>query len=85
MSTFNDLLAKEAAMAIHLLAGRYLDQGLTMEQTLEVLHKAVELVPELEKAEDAYRQRLSVAYAIFGCQIPSISFALRRAFSASLR
>ena len=47
--TINSLLAEEAAMPIHLLAGTYLDQGLSMEQTLAVLHKAVDLVPELEK------------------------------------
>ena len=35
-------------MSIHLLAGTYLDQGLSMVQALKVLHKAVELVPELE-------------------------------------
>ena len=35
-------------VSIHVLGGTYLDQGLTMVQTLKVLHKAVELVPELE-------------------------------------
>ena len=36
-------------MYIHLLAGTYMDQGLSMKQTLAVLHKAVDLVPELEE------------------------------------
>ena len=49
MNTTNELLAEEAALAIHLLAGTYLDQGLSMEQTLAVLHKAVDLVPSLEE------------------------------------
>ena len=49
MTTAADLLAEEAAMSIHLLAGTYLDQGLSMDQTLAVLHKAVELVPLLEQ------------------------------------
>lgn len=53
MTTTNELLAEEAAMSIHLLAGTYLDQGFSMEQTLAVLHKAVDLVPELEKEEGA--------------------------------
>ena len=48
MTTTNELLAEEAAMSIHLLAGTYLDQGLSIEQTLAVLHKAVELLPQLE-------------------------------------
>ena len=48
MTTTNELLAEEAAISILLLAGTYLDQGLSMEQTLAVLHKAVELVPQLE-------------------------------------
>lgn len=52
MTTTNDLLAEEAAMSIHLLAGTYLDQGLSMEQTLAVLHRAVELVPQLEESAD---------------------------------
>ena len=43
-----DLMAEEAAMSIHLLAGTFLDQGLTMEQTQDVLRKAIELIPELE-------------------------------------
>jgi len=47
--SFNDVLAEEAAMSMHLLAGTYLDQGLSMEQTLALLHKAVELVPLLEQ------------------------------------
>ena len=51
-TTTNELLAEEAAISIHLLAGTYLDQGLSMEQTLAVLHKAVELVPQLEQDED---------------------------------
>ena len=38
-------------MPIHFLAGNYLDQGLSMEQPLTVLHKAVDLVPELEEQE----------------------------------
>ena len=41
-------MAEEAAMSIHLLAGTFLDQGLTMEQTQDVLRKAIELIPELE-------------------------------------
>lgn len=49
MTTTNELLAQEAAMSIHLLAGTYLDQGLSMEQTLAVLHRAVDLVPSLEE------------------------------------
>ena len=49
MTTAADLLAEEAAMSIHLLAGTYLDQGLSMEQTLAVLHKAVDMVPSLEE------------------------------------
>lgn len=48
MTTTNELLAEEAAISILLLAGTYLDQGLSMEKTLAVLHKAVELVPQLE-------------------------------------
>ena len=48
MTTTNELLAEEAAISILLLAGTYLDQGLSMEQTLAVLHKAVELLPQLE-------------------------------------
>ena len=52
-TTTNDLLAEEAAMSIHLLAGTYLDQGLSMEQVLAVLLKAVDLVPVLEKEEGA--------------------------------
>ena len=48
MTTTNELLAEEAAMSILLLAGTYLDQGLSIEQTLAVLHKAVELVPQLK-------------------------------------
>lgn len=52
MTTVNDLLAEEAAMSIHLLAGSCLDQGLSMEQTLAVLHKAVELVLQLEQDDD---------------------------------
>ena len=51
--TVKEQLAVEAAMSIHLLAGTYLDQGLSMEQTLAVLHKAVELVPQLEQDEDS--------------------------------
>ena len=43
-----DLMAEEAAMSIHLLAGTFLDQGLTMEQTQDVLRKAIELIPEQE-------------------------------------
>ena len=43
-----DLMAEEAAMSIHLLADTFLDQGLTMEQTQDVLRKAIELIPELE-------------------------------------
>ena len=54
-TTTNDLLAEEAAMSIHLLAGTYLDQGLSMEQLLTVLHKAVDLVPELENKEGTYQ------------------------------
>ena len=54
-TTTNDLLAEEAAMSIHLLAGTYLDQGLSMEQHLTVLHKAVDLVPELENEEGTYQ------------------------------
>ena len=53
MTTINSLVAEEAALSIHLLAGTYLDQGLSMEQTLAVLHKAVELVPQLEADEDS--------------------------------
>ena len=49
MTTAADLLAEEAAMSIHLLAGTYLAQGLSMEQPLAVLHKAVDLVPSLEE------------------------------------
>ena len=49
LTTTNELLAEEAAMSIHLLAGTYLDQGFSMEQALAVLHKAVDLIPELEK------------------------------------
>ena len=49
MTTTNELLAQEAVMSIHLLAGTYLDQGLSMDQTLAVLHKAVDLVPSLEE------------------------------------
>ena len=52
MTTTNELLAEEAAMNLHLLAGTYLDQGMSMEQTLAVLHKAVELVPQLEEDVD---------------------------------
>lgn len=52
MTTTNELLAEEAAMSLHLLAGTYLDQGMSMEQTLAVLHKAVELVPQLEEDVD---------------------------------
>ena len=48
MTTFNEQLAQEAAMSMHLLAGTYLDQGLSMEQTLDVLRRAVEFIPELE-------------------------------------
>ena len=44
----SDVLAEEAAMSIHLLAGTYLDQGFSIEQVLAVLHKAVDMVPELE-------------------------------------
>jgi len=40
--------AEEIALSIHLLAGRFLDEGITMEETLEVMHRAVELVPMLE-------------------------------------
>ena len=54
-TTTNDLLAEEAAMSIHLLAGTYLDQRLSMEQLLTVLHKAVDLVPELENEEGTYQ------------------------------
>ena len=36
------------AVSFHLLAGTFLDQGLTMEQTQDVLRKAIELIPELE-------------------------------------
>jgi len=54
-TTTNDLLAEKAAMSIHLLAGTYLDQGLSMEQLLTVLHKAVDLVPELENEEGTYQ------------------------------
>ena len=52
MTTAADLLAEEAAMSIQLLAGTYLVQGLSMEQTLAVLHKAVDLVPSLEEDID---------------------------------
>ena len=51
MTTANDLLAEEAAMSMHLLAGTYLDQGIGMAQVLQILHKAVELVPQLEEQE----------------------------------
>ena len=54
-TTTNDLLAEEDSMSIHLLAGTYLDQGLSMEQLLTVLHKAVDLVPELENEEGTYQ------------------------------
>ena len=54
-TTTNDLLAEEPAMSIHFLAGTYLDQGLSMEQLLTVLHKAVDLVPELENEEGTYQ------------------------------
>ena len=47
--SFNDVLAEEAAMSMHLLAGTYLDQGIGMAQVLQILHKAVELVPQLEE------------------------------------
>ena len=50
--TIKEQLAIEAAMSIHLLAGTYLDQGLSMEDTLSVLHKAVDFVPQLEEEED---------------------------------
>ena len=58
MATTNELLAEEAAMCIHLLAGTYLDQGLSMEQTLAVLHKAIDLVPQHEDdhADDCRRR-----------------------------
>ena len=49
--SFNDVLAEEAAMSMHLLAGTYLDQGIGMAQVLQILHKAVELVPQLEEQE----------------------------------
>ena len=49
MTTTTDLMAEEAAMSIQLLAGTYLDQGLSMEQTMAVLHKAVDLIPSLEE------------------------------------
>ena len=49
VTTTTDLMAEEAAMSLHLLAGTYMDQGLSMKQTLAVLHKAVDLVPELEE------------------------------------
>ena len=48
---FNDVLAQEAAMSMHLLAGTYLDQGIGMAQVLQILHKAMELVPQLEEQE----------------------------------
>ena len=51
MTTTTDLMAQEAAMSIHLLAGTYLDQGIEMAQVLQILHKAVELVPQLEEQE----------------------------------
>ena len=51
--TITQILAEEAALSIHLLAGSYLDQGFSMEQTLTVLHKAVELVPGLEEETGA--------------------------------
>ena len=52
MTTTNELLAEEAAISILLLAGTYLDQGLSMEQTIAVLHKAVDLVPQLGEDVD---------------------------------
>ena len=49
--SFNDVLAEEAAMSMHLLAATYLDQGIGMAQVLQILHRAVELVPQLEEQE----------------------------------
>jgi len=43
-------------MIIHLLAGRYLDQGMTMEETLEVMHQVVNLVPMLEAESKFYEE-----------------------------
>ena len=49
--SFNDVLAEEASMSMHLLAATYLDQGIGMAQVLQILHRAVELVPQLEEQE----------------------------------
>ena len=48
--------AEEIAMNIHLLAGRYLDQGMSMKETLEVMHRAVELVPMLEAESKSFEE-----------------------------
>ena len=48
--------AEEIAMSIHLLAGHYLDQGMSMKQTLEVMHQAVNLVPMLEAESKIYEE-----------------------------
>ena len=52
MTTTTDLMAEEAEMSIHLLTGTYEDQGLSMEQTLGVLHKAFDLVPAITESKD---------------------------------
>ena len=48
--------AEEIALSIHLLAGRFLDQGITMEETLKEMHRAVELVPMLEAESKSYEE-----------------------------
>ena len=49
----SDVLRDEMAMSLHLMAGSYLDQGWPMDVVLAALHKAVDLVPELEADNDA--------------------------------
>ena len=53
--SFNEVLAQEAAMSMHLLAGSYLDQGMEMAQVLQILHKAVELARACDARGLAHR------------------------------